>query len=166
MINNVTILGRMGNITPKCFNKFNDGNESLMFSMAVKKSHKNEDGSFTTNSEWFSVSVGGSLLRWNRQNFVTGGEIVVEGTLRQKTRNKDGNNVSTVYIDAESVHFMQSVKRNTAESDISQSQNNKIQSNSQSQINSQNQFQNSQANIPQQSFNQQQNSNFQDFPFN
>jgi len=158
IINNLTIQGRIGKITPECFRTFENGNELLSFSIAQTRSHKNSDGTFSSNTEWFKVNVSGNLLKWNRQNFVTGREITIEGSLRNKTYTKNEKSVSNFLIEARNIKFSQSAK------DYSEGFQN--QSNSQSQNISNNNFQNQYQN-PQQNFNQQtqQNLNSQGFPF-
>ncbi|RLD26272.1 MAG: single-stranded DNA-binding protein [Bacteroidetes bacterium] len=88
MLNKVQLIGNLGK-DPE-IKEFENGNKVANFSIATSESYKNKSGERVTNTEWHNVTVFGNLVDIIEKYVKKGSKIYIEGKLKTRSWEKDG----------------------------------------------------------------------------
>lgn len=108
-INHVALVGRLTNdigSNPKAFSYLQDGKAKASVSIAVNRSQKKQDGSYTDDVSFFDVVIWGKLAENLKPYLSKGKQIAVDGYLKQDRWQKDGQKFSRVTIVANNVELL------------------------------------------------------------
>jgi len=110
MINNVTLIGRVG----KVYNQPTNDKAPVKFSLATSERWKNKDtGEFEESTEWHMV-VSFTSKEWLSKNLAVGMLVYVEGKIHyDKYTDNDGNEKKSTSIIAYKVKSLQ--RKNTSD---------------------------------------------------
>lgn len=107
-INKVILLGRLGqDPTSKAFD---DGGSVTNFSIATSRKWKGKDGEEKEEVEWVKCSAFGKLGEVCGKYLVKGKQVYLEGRLRTRTWDKDGESRYSTEVVVEKVEFLGDAK--------------------------------------------------------
>ncbi len=100
-VNYVELIGWLGNDPEQRYTP--SGMPVAEFSIATKhRSNRNEDGTWTYETDWLDVVVWDQLAEWVVANLRKGSRVRVTGSLRADTwEDRDGNKRKRVYVRAD-----------------------------------------------------------------
>lgn len=100
-VNYVELIGWLGNDPEQRYTP--SGMSVAEFSIATKhRSNRNEDGTWTHETDWLEVVVWDQLAEWVAANLHKGSRVRVTGSLRTDTwEDRDGNKRKRVYVRAD-----------------------------------------------------------------
>lgn len=108
-INNVVLIGRVTTdvgSNDKSMTYLPNGTAKLTFSIAVNKSQKASDGSYTDYVSFFDIVLFGKMAESLKSYLTKGQQVSVLGSLRQDRWEKDGKRNSKIYITADSIQLL------------------------------------------------------------
>lgn len=108
-INHIALVGRLTNdinSNPKAFSYLQDGKARAFVSIAVNRSQKKQDGSYTDDVSFFDVVIWGKLAENLKPYLTKGKQIAVDGYLKQDRWQKDGQKFSRVTIVANNIELL------------------------------------------------------------
>lgn len=103
-INKVIILGRLGQ-DPEV-KKFDDEGSMTKFSVATSKKWKAKDGSEKEDTQWHNISCFGKLAEIASKYLSKGRQVYIEGELRTRSWEKDGERRYATEIVCERIEFI------------------------------------------------------------
>ena len=107
-MNRVTLFGRLGK-DPEL--KQAGQTPVLKFSLATTERFKDQSGNWSDRTEWHSVVVWGKRAEGLSKFLVKGAQLVVEGSLRTSSWEKDGQKRYKTEVAASDVHLVKGERR-------------------------------------------------------
>ena len=108
-VNHVVLIGRLTRdlgADERSFGYVGNGMARANVSIAVNRSRKQADGSWTEDVNYFDVTIWGKTAENLKPYLLQGKQICVEGFLKQDRWEKDGQKFSRVTINATSVQLL------------------------------------------------------------
>jgi single-strand DNA-binding protein len=94
-INSVLLLGRVGNVEVKTYEKDGQGRTLVQASIATSESYKGKDGEWKDNTEWHRCIFAINSLAERASKIQKGDQIEVRGSIKtNKWTDKEGNEQS------------------------------------------------------------------------
>lgn len=105
MVNKVILIGNLGK-DPE-IKTFDNGNSIANFSLATNETYKDKNGEKQTRTDWHNIYVGiPGLVSLCQQYFKKGDPMYVEGKLRTREYEKDGQKRYTTEVQVETIKFL------------------------------------------------------------
>jgi len=103
-VNKAIILGSVGKDPD--MRSTADGTQIANFSVATSESYKDKSGKKVENTEWHRVSAFGKLAEIIGQYVTKGSKVYIEGKIRTRSYDKDGQKVYTTEIVASELQML------------------------------------------------------------
>ena len=105
MVNKVILIGRLGK-DPE-IKTFENGNSIANFSLATNETYKDRNGEKQDRTDWHNIQVGiPGLVKLVQQYFKKGDVMYLEGKLRTREYEKEGQKRYVTEVQAESIRFL------------------------------------------------------------
>jgi single-strand DNA-binding protein len=105
MVNKVILIGRLGK-DPE-IKTFENGNSIANFSLATNETYKDRNGERQDRTDWHNIQVGiPGLVKLVQQYFKKGDVMYLEGKLRTREYEKEGQKRYVTEVQAESIRFL------------------------------------------------------------
>lgn len=105
MLNKVILIGRLGK-DPE-IKTFDNGNSIANFSLATNETYKDRNGERQDRTDWHNIQVGiPGLVKLVQQYFKKGDVMYLEGKLRTREYEKEGQKRYVTEVQAESIRFL------------------------------------------------------------
>jgi single-strand DNA-binding protein len=105
MVNKVILIGRLGK-DPE-IKTFENGNSIANFSLATNETYKDRTGEKQDRTDWHNIQVGiPGLVKLVQQYFKKGDVMYLEGKLRTREYEKEGQKRYVTEVQAESIRFL------------------------------------------------------------
>ena len=89
--NKVTLIGNLGK-DPE-IKTFDNGNRVANFALATSEKYKDKKGEIVKTTDWHNVAIFGKVVDVVEKYVKKGSKILVEGKLKTRNYEKDGNKV-------------------------------------------------------------------------
>ena len=103
-MNKVILMGRLGK-DPE-YRKFDSGSELVSFSLATSESRKDKDGQKVEETEWHNITFWGKSADVLNQYVKKGDQLLVEGSIRTREYEVDGQKRYATDIIGRNFHFI------------------------------------------------------------
>lgn len=103
-VNKVLLVGYVGN--DPTTKQFEDGGSATNFSVATNKKWKGKDGEQKESTTWHNISCYGKLAEITSQYLKKSRQVFIEGEIRTRTYDKDGETRYATEVIAERVEFL------------------------------------------------------------
>jgi single-strand DNA-binding protein len=105
MVNKVILIGRLGK-DPE-IKTFENGNSIANFSLATNETYKDRNGERQDRTDWHNIQVGiPGLVKLVQQYFKKGDVMYLEGKLRTREYEKEGQKRYVTEVQAETIRFL------------------------------------------------------------
>lgn len=105
MVNKVILIGRLGK-DPE-IKTFDNGNSIANFSLATNETYKDRNGEKQDRTDWHNIQVGiPGLVKLVQQYFKKGDVMYLEGKLRTREYEKEGQKRYVTEVQAETIRFL------------------------------------------------------------
>lgn len=105
MVNKVILIGNLGK-DPE-IKTFENGNSIANFSLATNETYKDKNGDRQTRTDWHNISVGvPGLVTLCQQYFKKGDPMYVEGKLRTREYEKEGQKRYLTEVQVDTIKFL------------------------------------------------------------
>ncbi len=111
-INKVFLIGRLGQ-DPRV-NHLDNGNTVASFSLATSESYTDKNGEKKESTEWHNVVIWGRLAEVVEQYVFKGMQLYIEGKLKTRNYEKDGQRHYVTEIFANNMQMLGGKKEQTA----------------------------------------------------
>lgn len=108
-LNTVSLVGRLTHNVEesnKSFSYLPNGTAKAVIPIAVNKSQKGKDGSYSDYVSYFDVVIFGKIAESLQKYLVKGQQIGVSGSLKQDRWEKDGKKNSRIFIEASNIQLL------------------------------------------------------------
>lgn len=103
-VNKVILIGNLGR-DPEVFN-FDTGVKKVTFSLATTEVYRNKEGQDIEQTEWHNIVVWRSLADIAQKFLKKGSQVYIEGRIRYRTYEKDGQKKYITDIEADSINIL------------------------------------------------------------
>lgn len=121
-VNKVILIGNLGK-DPEVFS-FDTGVKKVTFSLATTESYRNKEGQDIEQTEWHNIVVWRSLAEIAEKFLRKGSQVYIEGRIRYRTYEKDGQKKYITDIEADSINILGSRQHNEGSQGFEQSNSN------------------------------------------
>lgn len=121
-VNKVILIGNLGK-DPEVFS-FDTGVKKVTFSLATTEIYRNKEGQDIEQTEWHNIVVWRSLADVAEKFLRKGSQVYIEGRIRYRTYEKDGQKKYITDIEADSINMLGSRQNNDGTHGYEQSNNN------------------------------------------
>jgi single-strand DNA-binding protein len=105
MLNKVILIGNLGK-DPET-KTFENGNSIVNFTLATNESYKDRNGDKQKRTDWHNIQIGiPGLVKLAQQYLKKGDSIYLEGQIRTREYEKEGQKRYVTEIHADSIKFM------------------------------------------------------------
>ncbi len=109
-VNKVILIGNLGK-DPEVFS-FDTGVKKVTFSLATTEIYRNKDGQDVEQTEWHNIVVWRSLADIAEKFLRKGSQVYIEGRIRYRTYEKDGQKKYITDIEADNINMLGSRHNN------------------------------------------------------
>jgi single-strand DNA-binding protein len=113
-VNKVILIGNLGK-DPEVFN-FDTGVKKVTFSLATTEVYRDKEGQDKEQTEWHNIVVWRSLADVAEKFLRKGSQVYIEGRIRYRTYEKDGQKKYITDIEADSINMLGSRQNNESPS--------------------------------------------------
>lgn len=99
-MNSVNLIGRLGQDP-----KIDDEQKWAAFSLALNRAYRDGKGELVEHTDWINVVAFNGLVR-STARLSKGDRVGIEGRLRSRVYEKDGERRTAVEVVAERIHFL------------------------------------------------------------
>lgn len=103
-VNKVILIGNLGK-DPEVFN-FDTGVKKVTFSLATTEVYRDKEGQDKEQTEWHNIVVWRSLADVAEKFLRKGSQVYIEGRIRYRTYEKDGQKKYITDIEADSINML------------------------------------------------------------
>lgn len=103
-VNKVILIGNLGK-DPEVFS-FETGVKKVTFSLATTEIYRNKDGQDVEQTEWHNIVVWRSLADIAEKFLRKGSQVYIEGRIRYRTYEKDGQKKYITDIEADNINML------------------------------------------------------------
>lgn len=103
-VNKVILIGNLGK-DPEVFS-FDTGVKKVTFSLATTEIYRNKEGQDIEQTEWHNIVVWRSLADVAEKYLRKGSQVYIEGRIRYRTYEKDGQKKYITDIEADSINML------------------------------------------------------------
>lgn len=103
-VNKVILIGNLGK-DPEVFN-FETGVKKVTFSLATTEIYRNREGQDVEQTEWHNIVVWRSLADIAEKFLHKGSQVYIEGRIRYRTYEKDGQKKYITDIEADNLNML------------------------------------------------------------
>lgn len=103
-VNKVILIGNLGK-DPEVFS-FDTGVKKVTFSLATTEIYRNKDGQDVEQTEWHNIVVWRSLADIAEKFLRKGSQVYIEGRIRYRTYEKDGQKKYITDIEADNINML------------------------------------------------------------
>lgn len=119
-VNKVILIGNLGK-DPEVFS-FDTGVKKVTFSLATTEIYRNKEGQDVEQTEWHNIVVWRSLADIAEKFLRKGSQVYIEGRIRYRTYEKDGQKKYITDIEADNINMLGA--RHNSENNSGYEQNN------------------------------------------
>ncbi|HLN53585.1 MAG TPA: single-stranded DNA-binding protein [Lentimicrobium sp.] len=109
-VNKVILIGNLGK-DPEVFS-FDTGVKKVTFSLATTEIYRNKEGQDVEQTEWHNIVVWRSLADVAEKFLRKGSQVYIEGRIRYRTYEKDGQKKYITDIEADNINMLGSRHNN------------------------------------------------------
>ncbi len=109
-VNKVILIGNLGK-DPEVFS-FDTGVKKVTFSLATTEIYRNKEGQDVEQTEWHNIVVWRSLADIAEKFLRKGSQVYIEGRIRYRTYEKDGQKKYITDIEADNINMLGSRHNN------------------------------------------------------
>lgn len=109
-VNKVILIGNLGK-DPEVFS-FETGVKKVTFSLATTEIYRNKEGQDVEQTEWHNIVVWRSLADIAEKFLKKGSQVYIEGRIRYRTYEKDGQKKYITDIEADNINMLGSRQNN------------------------------------------------------
>jgi single-strand DNA-binding protein len=103
-VNKVILIGNLGK-DPEVFS-FDTGVKKVTFSLATTEIYRNKEGQDVEQTEWHNIVVWRSLADIAEKFLRKGSQVYIEGRIRYRTYEKDGQKKYITDIEADNINML------------------------------------------------------------
>lgn len=103
-VNKVILIGNLGK-DPEVFS-FETGVKKVTFSLATTEIYRNKEGQDVEQTEWHNIVVWRSLADIAEKFLRKGSQVYIEGRIRYRTYEKDGQKKYITDIEADNINML------------------------------------------------------------
>ena len=103
-VNKVILIGNLGK-DPEVFS-FDTGVKKVTFSLATTEIYRNKEGQDIEQTEWHNIVVWRSLADVAEKFLRKGSQVYIEGRIRYRTYEKDGQKKYITDIEADNINML------------------------------------------------------------
>lgn len=118
-VNKVILIGNLGK-DPEVFS-FDTGVKKVTFSLATTEIYRNKDGQDVEQTEWHNIVVWRSLADIAEKFLRKGSQVYIEGRIRYRTYEKDGQKKYITDIEADNINMLGARQNNDGNHNYEQS---------------------------------------------
>ncbi len=118
-VNKVILIGNLGK-DPEVFS-FDTGVKKVTFSLATTEIYRNKEGQDVEQTEWHNIVVWRSLADIAEKFLRKGSQVYIEGRIRYRTYEKDGQKKYITDIEADNINMLGSRQNNDTNHNYEQS---------------------------------------------
>lgn len=103
-VNKVILIGNLGK-DPEVFN-FDTGVKKVTFSLATTETYRNKEGQDVEQTEWHNIVVWRNLADIAEKFLRKGSQVYIEGRIRYRTYEKEGQKKYITDIEADAINML------------------------------------------------------------